>query len=208
MMAIVEYVNQTTANPAQPGYGLEAVYSLSLEQYERMVTDGTIAAENRVELLNGILVTKKGKNPPHSLAHYAIEEAIRKLMPPAYWLRHEEPIRITPNSEPEPDLSLVRGSPSDYGTRHPGARDVALVVEISDSSLPRDRGGKWFLYAGAAIPSFWILNLVDRRVEVYSEPSSTGYGRCELFGPGGTIRLIIDGVELGVIEVDELLPPN
>jgi Uma2 family endonuclease len=205
---IVEHIDHMSVNLIHPGYGLESVYSLSLEQYERMVTDGTISADDRVELLNGILVTKMGKTPPHSLAHYAIEYAIRNLIPTAYWLRHEEPIRIAPNSEPEPDLSLVRGSPFDYADRHPGAEAVALVAEISDSSLPRDRGGKWLLYAGAGIPSFWILNLVDRQLEVYSEPSARGYGRRDLFGPGGTIPLVIDGEELGVIDMNALLPPT
>jgi hypothetical protein len=86
------------------------------------------------------------------------------------------------------------------------AEDVESVVEVSDSSLPRDRGGKWLLYGKAGSPSFWILNLVDRRLEVYSEPSATGYGRCELFGPGRYIPLVIDGNDLGMIEVDALPP--
>ena len=91
-------------------------------------------------------------------------------------MRSQQPITIPPRDEPEPDAAIVRGSLEDYSDRHPGPSDILCVIEVADSSLPRDRGYKLRLYANAGIPMYVIVNLLDRVVEVYEEPVQ-GEGR-------------------------------
>jgi Uma2 family endonuclease len=113
----------------------------------------------------------------------------------------------TADSQPEPDLAVARGQARDYLDRHPGPADVPLVIEVADSSLARDRGLKARVYARAGIPNYWIVNLVDRHVEVYSEPTDQAtYARIETIGPDGAIRLVIDDAEVGPIAARDLLP--
>ena len=125
------------------------------------------------------------------------------------WFFTEESlaVRLPPDSEPEPDHAVVRGTIRDYGHRHPGPADVALFVEIAALSLREDQAMA-IIYANARIPIYRILNLVDRQVEVYSDPGPDGYAMTELYdpGPGSQVPVVIDGAVVGRIAVDELLP--
>src|SRR5262249_62096530 len=95
--------------------------------------------------------------------------------PPAGWsARMEQPVRIPAYDEPEPDISIVRGANADYRSRVPGPADVAMLVEVSDSTLGQDQGLKLAAYARDGIPVYWIVNLVDRQVEVYTRPVKAG----------------------------------
>ena len=104
----------------------------------------------------------------------------------------------------------MRGADRDYPQRHPGPGDLLLVVEVADSSLRRDQGVKKVIYAKASIPVYWIVNLIDRRVEVYSEPSCAteraDYRLREDFGDSEQLPLVIEGREVAKIAVRDLLP--
>ncbi len=114
-------------------------------------------------------------------------------------------VMLPPDSEPEPDLAVVRGTIRDYRHGHPGPADVALVVEIAASSVREDRAMA-IIYAHARIPIYWILNLVDRQVDVYSDPSPDGYAMTELYSPGSQVPVVIDGAVVGRIAVEDFLP--
>ena len=139
------------------------------------MADAGVLKDRRVELINGWLVRKMTTKPPHVVAVDAAREAIAGLLPKGWWLREEKPVRIPDFDEPEPDVSVVRGSRQDYRTRHPGPGDIEFLVEVSDTSLSWDRGEKLLAYARAGVPIYWILNLVDRQLEIYSDPTPTGY---------------------------------
>jgi Uma2 family endonuclease len=113
-------------------------------------------------------------------------------------------------SEPEPDVAVVRGSDDDYSDHHPGPEDVPLLVEVADTSLRRDRGFKKAIYAKARIAVYWIVNLIDRRVEVYTQPTGPAaapdYGQHQDFGETDQVPLVIEGREVARIAVSELLP--
>ena len=115
-------------------------------------------------------------------------------------------MRIPAYDEPEPDISVVRGNPGDYRQRHPGAADVGLLVEVSQTTLDLDRGQKLSAYATDRIPVYWIVNLVDRQVEVYSGPSPGAYQSRTDYKPGQAVPVVIDGQHLGEIAVDDILP--
>ena len=113
---------------------------------------------------------KMGKNAGHS---YTTKETLKALdsRPGRVDVsREEEPVRMPPYDEPEPDIAIVQGTDADYEFRTPTTVDVALLVEVSDSTLSQDRGKKLSGYARARIPVYWIINLVDRQVEVFSRP--------------------------------------
>ena len=120
-----------------------------------------------------------------------------------------EPVRLVADgSEPAPDEAVVRGSIRDYarGQRgKPGPADIGLVVEVSDSSLVDDRAMVG-IYGPAGVPVYWLVNLVDRQVEVYSGPHAHGYATRKDYHSGDYVSVVLDGTIVGQIAVDEILP--
>lgn len=180
-------------------------YRLSVEQYHAMRDAGILGEDDPVELLDGMLVAKMTKKPPHHLATGLVREALERVAPADCYVDSQEPI-TTADSEPEPDVVIVRGARREFSSRHPGPSDVALVVEIADDSIDRDRGSKAVVYARAGIACYWIVNLRARVVEVYGRPSGGAYSSRADFGPGSEIRFQIDGIEVARLRVDDLLP--
>ncbi len=111
---------------------------------------------------------------------------------------------------PSPDIAVIRGPDTRYQARHPDASEVALLIEVSDSTYAVDRGPKWRRYAASRVPYYWIVNLPMRQIEVYREPAGRGrsasYRVVEVFASGSEIPVIIEGREAGRIAVDEILP--
>ncbi len=147
----------------------ETIWRLSVSQYHAMLQAGIIDEDTQIELLEGILVAKMTKNPPHRLSTGLLQDALLAIMPANYHLNLQEPITLD-DGEPEPDLAIVRGQRLNFRDRHPAASDVVLVIEVSDATLDRDRTIKQRIYARARIAIYWILNLRDRQLEVYTQP--------------------------------------
>jgi Uma2 family endonuclease len=184
-----------------------SIHRVTVDQYEAMVASGAFTKRDRLHLINGILVKKMTEHPPHTVTSIQLDEALRKVTPGGWHPRAAKPLRIPDRkSEPEPDLALARGRARDYLKQHPGPADVALVVEVSDSSLSEDRGVMVEVYGGGGVPVYWIVNLVDRQVEVYTDPRPGGYGLCRVYKPGEAVPVIIDAREVGAIAVDDILP--
>jgi len=179
----------------------------SVEQYHRMIESGAFTEDDRLELIEGWVVQQMSKGPGHEYSVGQGEELLRTHVPAGWHVRNQAPITLT-SSEPEPDLTIVRGDRGVYRQRHPVASEVALVVEVSDTSLNTDRV-KAKTYGSAGIPEYWIINLVDRRIELYARPdaaSELGYANRKIFGAGETIALHIAGQDLGTLAVSALLP--
>jgi Uma2 family endonuclease len=98
----------------------------------------------------------------------------------------------------------VRGTIRDYSNRSPGSADVGLIVEVSDSSLLEDPKVA-LVYAASGIPVYWIVNLVERQIEVSADPSPVGYQSSRYYRVGQDVRVVLDGVEVGQIAVADLL---
>jgi len=185
----------------------DRLYRLSIEQYHRMIEAGVFDEDNRVELLEGLLVAKMGKNTPHIVTTDLVQRLMGRVLPPGWFLSMQNPVTLaTTVSEPEPDAKVVSGDPRDYLARKPGPGDVALVLEVSDSTLRFDRTTKKRIYARDSVPFYWMLNLVDHRLEVFSEPDGKDYREHQIFGPDDTVPLILDGREVARIAVKDLLP--
>src|SRR5262249_32440381 len=159
-----------------------------------------------VELIDGLLVRKMTQKPPHAWAVETAHDRLSRILPLGWFIREEKPVRIPRFDEPEPDLSVIRGDRDRFRGRHPAPTDISLLVAVADTSIDRDRGEKRTRYAQARIPVYWIINLVDRQVEVYSSPRRGEYRSSQLLKPGQDVPLVIDGSEIGSIAVADLLP--
>ena len=142
---------------------------------------------------------------PHCVSDDLCRNAITGVLPRGWFVRSDKPVRLPPNSKPEPDHVVTRGEIRDYTDHSPGPADVALIVEVAFSSLAEDRV-QADIYAAAGIPFYWIVNLVERQIEVYSGPSPTGYRSRVDFREGQNVPVMIDGVEVGAIVVADVLP--
>lgn len=182
---------------------------LSVAEYHRMLDVGILQEGERIELLEGCLVPRMTQKPPHASALQLTRKPIEARLPTGWTARIQLPVTLT-DSEPEPDIAVVRGADRDFLTRHPGPADVGLVVEVSETTLDSDRDQKVRIYARANIPEYWIVNLVDNQVEIYTQPSgptaNPGYAQCRIFAPTDQLSFALDGTLLGHILVAEMLP--
>jgi Uma2 family endonuclease len=190
-----------------PGRELCSVlYRLTVQQYDRMIHDGIIREADKVELIEGLVATKMGRNRPHVQAGVRGLRLLSALVPAKWHVRKEDPIVTSDWSKPEPDLAVVRGRDEDYDERDVTAADVALVVEIADSSLSADQQDMARVYAAVGIAIYWIIKIVEQQVEVYSDPGSAGYQSTQILKPSQNVPVVIDGLPIGQIAVSELLP--
>ena len=136
-------------------------------EYERLVDLGLFRGDP-VELIAGQLVVAEPQGSYHATAVGAADDALRAVLPPGWIVRAQMPVALDAESAPEPDLVVVAGPRTDYRESHPAG--AALILEVSDSSLEFDRQHKGSLYARAGVEDYWIVNLIDRVLEVYRDP--------------------------------------
>jgi len=174
----------------------------TVEEYHRMGEVGLLDADARVELIEGEIV----EMAPIGDAHAAISNQLTRLLVLAVGERGivavGNPVRLSLNSEPQPDFSVLRPRPG-YSTRGPRPEDIMLAVEVSDTTLRRDRQVKLAMYASAGIPEFWIVNLEIREVEIYRSPAGDTYASVERKGPGNVAT--IAGLPGGSIALGHML---
>jgi Uma2 family endonuclease len=201
-MAVTPPLEKSLVVPNDP------IYRLSVAQYHDMIQSGILTDHDPVELLEGWLVTKIRKSPHHSLATQLTRDALAEIIPQGWHINVQEPI-TTEDSEPEPDVLVVRGNRRDYAERHPYPADVALVVEVADATLHRDRTLKQRVYAGAGIAIYWIINLQESQVEVYADPTGAGenarYGQRTIYKAPDRVPVVIGGVEVGQVAIQSLM---
>lgn len=202
-------VDQQTRAVGGAGPPEAPIWRLSVAQYHQMVRAGILTDDDPVELLEGLLVIKMPKNPPHRLATQLVRDALAAAAPAGWFVDAQEPITLA-DSEPEPDVAVLRGDRRSFHDRHPGPEDVGLVVEVADATLQRDRTLKQRLYAAAGIGAYWIVNLVEGQIEVYSEPSGPAaeprYAGRRDYLRGETIPLALAGQAVAELAVQALLP--
>jgi Uma2 family endonuclease len=195
---------------APPSFlSMAAIRKFSVAEYQRLIDVGVLTDEDRVELLENYLVLKMPANPPHDSTVMRLNRRLVRMAPDGYMVRCQHGSDL-PDSRPEPDIAVARGDEHTFDTHHPQPDEIALVIEVADSSLLRDRADKCRIYARVSIPQYWVVNLVDRQVEVYTDPtgpvSAPVYRRRQDYTPGMSVPVELDGRAVGAVSVDELLP--
>ena len=166
----------------------------TVDEVNRMVEDGILDEDEPVELLDGELVVVSPQGPPHAALlaelHLRLTDAYRGMA----HVRAQLPLDARPYSLPEPDLAVVRGLARDFRDRHPNGGDVFLAVEIARTSYAIDRK-KASLYGAGGVPVYWLVDLANRRLEVFSDPSTDmGFRQHLVLEPGAEVAL--PGVEV------------
>lgn len=174
----------------------------TVDDFYKMADSGILARDERVELIEGEIL----EMPPVGSRHAACVKRLIHFLSSALGdralLGAQDPIRLDDFSEPEPDISVLRPRSDFYSESHPGPGDTLLLVEVSDSSLSFDRDVKLPVYAAAGVPEVWVVNLVDRVLEVHRAPERGGYADVRQLQPGETVAAVeISGLQLPVASI-------
>ena len=162
-------------------------HKFSLETYNRMIEAGILTQQDKVELIHGEIVDMAPLGNKHLfLTNYYVDRLLETYRGEA-WVISQSPVQLQPDSEPEPDLAVLKLPVDRYKKRKPRVEDVLLIVEVSDSTLVYDRGEKLSLYAEAGIPEVWISNVKDNALEAYREPKQATYGVRLTLLPGESV---------------------
>ena len=176
-------------------------HRFTANEYHKMVEVGLLREDARVELVGGEIVEMSPIGWPRARCMNRLTKMLVRHVGDRYEISVQNPIALTDNDEPQPDLALIREDPR--RREAPAPREVFLVVEVSDTTLAYDRNIKLPLYAGAGIPETWIVDLQNRKVEIHTNPGPDGYRTDREIGPGQALRSgTVEGLS---VTVDEIL---
>lgn len=184
------------------------LWRMSVETYHQLIDLGTFQPDDQIELIHGYLVKKMPKNRRHAQVTQALLALISQIIGfgKGWFLSVQDPITLQ-ESEPEPDIAVIRGSYADY-SRHPGPSDVGVVIEVSDSSLDYDVLVKKEMYALDKVSQYWVVNLKDRQIEVFTDPfnseTHSGYRQQAIYLDGDVLPLVLDNVAVGQLQIGEI----
>ena len=185
-------------------------YRLTVAKYEEMAHHGVLGPGDKVELLHGMLASKMTTHTPHTFATVRLDRILESRCGRNWCVRSQQPVLVSDDGMPEPDVSVAQGRLDDYLERHPVAAQTALVVEVTDSSLRFDLGVKLALYAAALIPEYWVVDLANDKLHVHTVPragENPGYRSVIVLGRGDEVPLTLGGEAFGAIRVGDFLPP-
>jgi Uma2 family endonuclease len=172
---------------------------------------GILAPDERTELIQGQIFTMVAKGSPHTSALRLLAERLREALGRSHlndrvFICTQDPVTLSPVSEPEPNLVLVKGGIEDYLERHPGPSDIYLIVEVADSTLERDLHLKAQLYGRAGIVEYWVLDLCDRCLHQFRHPQNNGYSTQVIYQAHQSLTLVaFPKIE---IKASAILPPK
>ena len=185
------------------------LYRFNRRAYQDMLQHGLLDEDDPVELLDGLLLVKEPQQSPHRTSVVLVARAVERAFGDGWFVQVQSPIVLDDRSEPEPDVCAVSGLPRDYVDAHPAR--PGLIVEIAASGLAVARGRKARAYARAGVLDYWIVNLVDRVLEVHRAPArpgparrAWGYAAIESLGTKCTVSPI--AAPAARISVADLLP--
>ncbi len=204
MATVTEPVEVETAPDEHP-----QPYLIDVETYDRMVEAGVFPPDSRLYLWKGQLVLPMTKGEDHEFAVAGLNELIVRMLPAGWHVRPSSPVRVGDYSVPEPDFVILRGANREYRKRRPWTRDTGLAIEVSHSSLKHDSGEKLREYAADSLPTYWVVNIPNQCIDVYTRPSGPGekpgYGECVRYELDDVVPVILDGREVGRIVVKDVL---
>lgn len=198
------------AAPAEPYYlSMSTVRRFTLAEYHKMIETGVLIDGEPYELLEGHLVHKMSRGSPHDSAVQVLAKRLYRMVPDGWEVRPQCAVTLSDDSEPEPDIAVARGDETTFRDHHPGPTELSFVVEVSASSLSIDQHDKGRIYARDGIPVYWVVNVEDRRIEVYTRPGDTpdgpAYQDRQDFPTGSDVPVVLDGHQIGVVAAADLI---
>ena len=179
-------------------------YRFDVPAYDSLCASGTFG-DRKVELLNGLLAMMT-TGPAHDNAVTALGDTLEERLPRSDWtVREEKPVVLSRRWKPLPDLTVVRGHRTRYAKRTPGRLDAAFLVEVSDTTYPKDSGPKRRAYAKRGIPAYWIVDVNRRVVEAYIL-DARGLTLTATFNERQDVPLMLDGTDFGMVAAADLFP--
>ena len=162
---------------------------ITTDEYHQMIAASIIHEDARVELILGQIFNMAAKGTRHTVANTELMGELLLLLAKKAKIRCQEPIALPNNTEPEPDIVIAKLRSDNYVNSHPSPSDIILVIEVANSSLDFDRNTKANLYAAAGIQEYWIVNLIDNRLEIYRQPNSTIYTEIRIISSTDSVAL-------------------
>ncbi|WP_370589556.1 Uma2 family endonuclease [Tychonema sp. LEGE 07203] len=186
----------------------EAPFTLrkwTVKEYQKLGKIGFFHPEERVELISGNILKMSAKGTAHTSATRRTSTLLRELLENLAAVYTQDPIALDDSSQPEPDIAVVVIDPLDYATHHPTPSEVYLIIEVADSSLAYDREIKAKIYARSGIADYWILNVNERQLHVFREPTEDGYQSEIVLGESASISPL--QFPAFNIAIQQILPP-
>lgn len=163
---------------------------ITVEEYDEMIKNGVFDEDDQVELLNGAIVEKMPKGSKHSSATYRVAKKFFKIFEETAIVRVQDAIRLDEYSEPEPDIVVAMPREDEYDESHPTPDEIYLILEVSNTSLEYDRNTKGKSYARAGIRQYLVLNVPEKTLEDYREPSANDFQTKQTYRAGQTFNLV------------------
>ena len=195
--------------PGRRKKGFDPDFRFTVSQYQKMIAEGIISADARVELLNGKVANKMARNPPHDTSLSLTQDELGAVLSAEWYIRVQMAVVLGKTCQPEPDIAVVLMPITRYSKQHPVLKDIGMLVEVADSSLLQDRRGKAPIYAAGRIPWFWIVNVADKIVEIYSDPKGGAlpeYRKRHDYKIGEQAPVVLNGNTVGHVAVVNLFP--
>ncbi|MBW4667300.1 MAG: Uma2 family endonuclease [Cyanomargarita calcarea GSE-NOS-MK-12-04C] len=161
----------------------------TVEEYHQIIDAGILTSEDKVELLDGKIIQMSPQKPPHAGTTQRASDYLKLILALKAHVRTQLPITLC-SSEPEPDIAVVEIDPGAYGNHHPSSSEIFLLIEVSYSTLDFDCKQKAAIYAKENIREYWVLDIIERQVYVYRNPSQSGYQQKTIFNVDDAITLL------------------
>ncbi|MCM0592638.1 MAG: Uma2 family endonuclease [Gloeotrichia echinulata HAB0833] len=159
----------------------------TVDEYHRMAEAGIFGGDERVELLAGKIIWMSAKGTAHRSAVARTDRLLQNSLRNLALICVQDPVKLNERSEPEPDIAVVKVDPLDYADHHPTPGEIYLIIEVADSSLKVDCETKAQAYSQAGIRDYWVLDVVNRQLHIFREPTEDGYQNEMILGENGTI---------------------
>lgn len=177
----------------------------TVEEYHRMAEAGIFGADERVELLEGKIIWMIAKGTAHRSAVTRTDRLLQNSLKDLALICVQDPVKLNDRSEPEPDIAVVKIDPLDYADHHPTPSEVYLIIEVADSSLKLDCVTKSQAYFQAGITDYWVLDVINRQLHVFRQPTPQGYESKVVLAEDATIApLEFPDLQIAVLD---MLPP-
>lgn len=177
---------------------------ITVKQYDSMIKNGIFDDNDRIELINGVIIEKMPKGTKHSSITDRATRIFYRTLNDQLLIRNQNPIWLDEFSEPEPDIVLTTIKEDEYETTHPTPNEIFLILEVSDSTLSYDRNTKAIAYSRAGIRQYLLLNIQDNTIEDYREPSTDGYQSKRTLRHGQSFNLV--AFPENIFNVEDFLP--